>query len=91
MVRVTYDAPSINAAASDTFYIPCPYIDSGLGWSIQVNGAHVLAGLVLSTAAGNGYCIVQLFNPSAGTVNLGSTQYTLKADKSGVATIDLGP
>lgn len=92
MVRATYDSPSINAAASGTFYIPCPGIGAEAAWSIRVNGNRVMDGLVLSARCGvNNVVEVQLFNPSAGAVDLGSTTFTVTADRCVAAAVDLGP
>lgn len=79
-VRASRDPASINAAASETFYIPAPGCNAGC--YVSVGADRNLGGLVLSAVGGSDYVTVELFNPSAGAVNLGATNFFARIDQN---------
>jgi hypothetical protein len=77
---VTYDLPSIAAGATYEFYIPQPTAIA-IGASVSVFPSRYLNGLIMSVQPQSDASIVQLYNPTAGAINLASTRFTYKYEQ----------
>lgn len=72
----TYDLPSISAAASYTVYVPTP--GSGTKPIINVTPTRTLDGLTMSVQPTSNYFLLRFDNPSAGAVNLASSNFRIQ-------------
>jgi hypothetical protein len=77
---VTYDLPSIAAGTTYEFYIPQPTA-TATGASVSVFTSRYLNGLIMSVQPQSDASIVQLYNPTAGAINLASTRFTYKYEQ----------
>ena len=77
---VTYDLPSISAAATFEFYLPYP-TSAASGASVSVFPNRYLNGLIMSLQPQTSNVIVQLYNPTAGAINLASARFVYKYEQ----------
>jgi hypothetical protein len=77
---VTYDLPSISAGSAYEFYVPYPTSQAS-GASLSIFPNRYLDGLIISVQVQTGNAIVQLYNPTAGAINLASTRFTYKYEQ----------
>lgn len=77
---VTYDLPSIAAGATYEFYISQPTAIA-IGASVSVFPSRYLNGLIMSVQPQSDASIVQLYNPTAGAINLASTRFSYKYEQ----------
>ena len=77
---VTYDLPSISAAGTFEFYLPYP-TSTASGTSVSVFPSRYLNGLIMSVQPQTSYVIVQLYNPTAGAINLGNARFAYKYEQ----------
>ena len=77
---VTYDLPSISAGATFEFYLPYP-TSAASGASVTVSPTRYLNGLIMSVQPQSDAAIVQLYNPTAGAIDLASTRFTYKYEQ----------
>ena len=77
---LTFDLPNIGTGATYEFFVPYPS-SAAFGASVTVSPSRFLDGLILTVQPSNGFAIVQLFNPTAGGINLGSTNFSYKYEQ----------